>query len=182
MLSKCPSRVDRVSSGVSSGCRFRGFQLVPRTTPRRPHVWHRFTCVFACNINEVIWCQIVSNNNVWLPECILIYHLLTGFVSVMESFRARTLSGSGEDAFEIESAMELHERTHEHGNRLYYNNGDIFAGRFSQSAEDSDEHSVHKKTPKEFSYLYTYLSTVLFAVVLVVENIFHFRLFTNSHT
>lgn len=99
----------------------------------------------------------------------------------METFRARTFSGSGEDVFEIESGMELHERTHEHTNRLLYTNGDIFSGRFSQSAEDSDEHSVHKKTSKEFSYLYTYLSTVLFIAVLILENIFHFRLFTDSH-
>ena len=97
----------------------------------------------------------------------------------METFRARTLSGSGENAYEIESGMELHERTHEHTNRLM--NGEILGNGPSQSAEDSDEHSVHKKTTKEHSYLYTYLSTLLFIVVLILENIFHFRLFMDSH-
>ena len=100
----------------------------------------------------------------------------------MESFRARTLSGSTEEAFEIESGMKLHERTHEYANGgLFYDNGDNFRGRFSQSAEDSDEHSVQKKTTKEFSYLKTYLSTVLFAAVLIMENISHFKLFSDSH-
>ena len=94
----------------------------------------------------------------------------------MESFRARTLSGSTEEAFEIESGMKLHERTHE---RLY-DGDDNFRGRFSQSAEDSDGHSVHKKTAKEFSYFKTYLSTVLFAAVLIMENISHFKLFNDS--
>lgn len=101
----------------------------------------------------------------------------------METFRTRTLS-SGVDISEIVSGMELHERLPEHTNREFHSNArNNFWSGFSihSTAEDSDEHSVHKKTSKEHSYIYTFLSTLLFVVVLIVENIFHYKLFQNTH-
>lgn len=104
----------------------------------------------------------------------------------MESYRTRTLS-SGEDVSEIISGMELHERTPEHTNRDSYVRGinhfsDLWSGfTINSRADDSDEHSLNKKAPKEYSFINTFLSTLLFSVVLIVENIFHFKLFEHSH-
>ena len=92
------------------------------------------------------------------------------------------LSGSTEEAFETESRVKAHERTQEHTNgSLSYNSDDTFHGRFSQSAEDSDVYSVHKDTAKEFRSTKTYLSTVVFTVVFIVENIYHFKLLIDLH-
>ena len=109
-------------------------------------------------------------------------HLLN---SLMDTFRTRTLS-SGDDISEIVIGMELHERLPEHTNREFYGNArNNFWSGFSMhnfsTAGDSDEHSVAKKAPKEISCIYTFLSTLLFAVVLIVENIFHYKLFVNTH-
>ena len=102
----------------------------------------------------------------------------------MESFRTRTLSsGDRDEISEIVSGMELHERLSEHTNNFHSNSRDNFWSGFSlhSTAEDSDEHSIHKKTPKEHGDIYTFLSTMLFVVVLIVENIFHYKLFEKSH-
>ena len=103
----------------------------------------------------------------------------------METFRTRTLS-SGDDISEIVSDMELHERLPEHTNREFHGNArNNFWSGFSMhnfsTAEDSDEHSVGKKSPKEHHYIYTFLSTLLFSAVLIVENIFHYKLFHSTH-
>ena len=106
-------------------------------------------------------------------------------ISMMETFRSRTLS-SGDDISEIVSGMELHERLPEYTNREFYGNArnNLWSGfsihNFS-TAEDSDKHSVAKRIAKEHSYIYTFLSTLLFVVVLTVENIFHYKLFENTH-
>lgn len=93
------------------------------------------------------------------------------FFHPMETFRARTFSGSGDDVFEIENGT----------GRTGFN-GDTLDNRSPKSADqDSDEHSIHKKNPKDYSYLYTYLSTTLFVIVVIVENIFQFRLFIDSN-
>lgn len=106
-------------------------------------------------------------------------------ISTMETFRTRTLS-SGDDLSEIISGMELHERLPEHTNReLHGNARNNFWTEFSihdfSTSGDSNEHSVAKKTPKEHSYIYTFLSTLLFVIVLIMENIFHYKLFENTH-
>ncbi|XP_078348261.1 uncharacterized protein LOC144633285 [Oculina patagonica] len=101
----------------------------------------------------------------------------------MEGYRTRTLS-TGDDISEIVSGMELHERMPEHTNREFHNNprNNFWSGfSLNSTAEDSDEHSVHNKPPKEHGYIYTFLSTMLFVVVLIVENIFHYKLFENTH-
>lgn len=106
------------------------------------------------------------------------------FFHLMETFRARTFSGSGDDVFEIENGTERSGRTvlNEHTSRFNGLDGDTLDNRSPKSAnQDSDEHSVHKKNPKDYSYLYTYLSTTLFVIVLIVENIFQFRLFIDSN-
>lgn len=60
----------------------------------------------------------------------------------------------------------------------FHPRGSVFAnGVFSISMAESDEHSVHKKGPKEYSYVHTFLSSLLFVIVLIVENISHFKLF-----
>ena len=106
-------------------------------------------------------------------------------ISTMETFRTRTLS-SGDDLSEIISGMELHERLPEHTNREFHGNArNNFWTEFSihdfSTSGDSNEHSVAKKTPKEHSYIYTFLSTLLFVIVLIMENIFHYKLFENTH-
>ena len=106
-------------------------------------------------------------------------------ISTMETFRTRTLSSS-DDLSEIISGMELHERLPEHTNREFHGHArnnfwtDLSIHNFS-TAEDSDEHSVAKKTPKEHNYIYTFLSTLLFVMTLIIENIFHYKLFENTH-
>lgn len=102
----------------------------------------------------------------------------------METFRARTFSGSGDDVYEIENGTERSGRTvlNEHTSRFNGLDSDTLDNRSPKSADqDSDEHSIHKKNPKDYSYLYTYLSTTLFVIVLIVENIFQFRLFIDSN-
>ncbi|KAL9956358.1 hypothetical protein ACROYT_G037824 [Oculina patagonica] len=81
--------------------------------------------------------------------------------------------------------MELYERMQERTHREYHKDPrrDIFAnGAFHDgisTAADSDENLAHKKGLKEHSSVYTFVWTLLFAVVLIVENIFHFKLFEN---
>lgn len=100
---------------------------------------------------------------------------------MMETFKPRTLS-SVDDVSEIVSGKELHERMPEHTNREFYSNSrDNFWSGFSVHSTDSEEHSSHKKAPTEHSYNYTFLSTLLFSIVLIVENIFHYKLFENRH-
>ena len=106
------------------------------------------------------------------------------FFHLMETFRARTFSGSGDDVYEIENGTERSGRTvlNEHISRFNGLDSDTLDNRSPKSADqDSDEHSIHKKNPKDYSYLYTYLSTTLFVIVLIVENIFQFRLFIDSN-
>lgn len=99
----------------------------------------------------------------------------------METFRARTFSGSGDDVYEIENGTER-SVLNEHISRFNGLDSDTLDNRSPKSADqDSDEHSIHKKNPKDYSYLYTYLSTTLFVIVLIVENIFQFRLFIDSN-
>ena len=106
------------------------------------------------------------------------------FFHLMETFRARTFSVSGDDVYEIENGTERSGRTvlNEHTSRFNGLDSDTLDNRSPKSADqDSDEHSIHKKNPKDYSYLYTYLSTTLFVIVLIVENIFQFRLFIDSN-
>ena len=109
---------------------------------------------------------------------------VTLFFPLMETFRARTFSGSGDDVYEVENGTERSGRTglNEHTSRFINGLDDnILDSRSPKSPEDSDEHSIHKKNPRDYSYLYTYLSSTLFVVVLIVENIFQFRLFIDSN-
>lgn len=110
----------------------------------------------------------------------------------METVWTRNLS-SGEDFSEVVSGMELHERMQEHLNRELQNNlcADGFAannGGFSSMynistpAEEVNRHSVYKKDPKEHNNIYTFLSTFLFAIALIVENLTHFRQFENCQS
>lgn len=100
----------------------------------------------------------------------------------MESFRTRTLS-SGEDVSEIISRTPEHTNRNSHSNHKGINNISSLWSGFTvhKKADDSDEHSVEKKTLRDHSYIYTFLSTVLFTVALIVEKIFHFKLFESSH-
>ena len=100
----------------------------------------------------------------------------------MESFRTRTLS-SGEDVSEIISRTPEHTNHNSHSNHKGINNISSLWSGFTvhTKADDSDEHSVEKKTLRDHSYIYTFLSTVLFTVALIVEKIFHFKLFESSH-
>ena len=100
----------------------------------------------------------------------------------MESFRTRTLS-SGEDVSEIISRTPEHTNHNSHSNHKGINNISSLWSGFTvhTKADDSDEHSVKKKTLRDHSYIYTFLSTVLFTVALIVEKIFHFKLFESSH-
>lgn len=100
----------------------------------------------------------------------------------MESFRTRTLS-SGEDVSEIISRTPEHTNRNSHSNHKGINNISSLWSGFTvhTKADDSDEHSVKKKTLRDHSYIYTFLSTVLFTVALIVEKIFHFKLFESSH-
>lgn len=100
----------------------------------------------------------------------------------MESFRTRTLS-SGEDVSEIISRTPEHANRNSHSNHKGIDNFPSLWSGFTvhTRADDSDEHSVKKKTLRDHSYIYTFLSTVLFTVTLIVEKIFHFKLFESSH-
>lgn len=84
--------------------------------------------------------------------------------------------------------MELYERMQERTHREYLNDSrrDVFGnGGFSfhdTTGADSDENLVHKKALKEHSNVATFIWTLLFTVVLIVENLFHFKLFENCQT
>ena len=88
----------------------------------------------------------------------------------------------------MEIGIELHERSHERTNRPVYDTnskGDVLAERFSQFPESSAEHSSRKRTVTTFSKLNLctiYMSTMLYAAILVVESLFQFRLFQRSHS
>lgn len=91
--------------------------------------------------------------------------------------------------YKVVCGMELYDRVQERTHRGYHNDPrrDFFAnGGFSfhniSTASDSDENLAHKKGLKEHSSLYTFIWTLLFVVVLIVENISHFKLFENCQT
>lgn len=101
----------------------------------------------------------------------------------MESFGDGPLSGSNENVYEIERGMQLHE---EQTNRPMFDtvNDDISVGRFSRKhniTESSNENS-RMRTVKEYNYLYTYLSTILYAVILVIESISRFKWLRETHS
>jgi len=85
--------------------------------------------------------------------------------------------------------MELHERTQERINRDFHNDRRVFAngvsngqGGLSFHESGSDENLTHKKGPREHSLVDTFVWTLLFVIVLIVENICHFKLFENCQT
>ena len=85
--------------------------------------------------------------------------------------------------------MELHERTQERTNRDFHNdrrvlaNGGVSNGHGGVSFNESgSENLAHKKGLREQSLVYTFVWTVLFVIVLIVENICHFKLFENCQT
>ena len=118
-------------------------------------------------------------------EALLIYLPFSCQISyrisyLMDDVRSR-LSSSGEGVLDLVGFTALYKRT------VDYTSGMSGAIRsFGESSspsttiqfpEDSDEHSFHKKPIKEFSRVYTFLSTLLFCAVLIAENIVHFKLF-----
>ena len=83
--------------------------------------------------------------------------------------------------------MELHERTHERTNRDFYNDPRRRGNGVSNSAlpfqmNGSDGNLARKKGLRDHSLVYTFVWTFLFAIVLIVENILHFKLFENCQT
>ncbi|XP_068760798.1 uncharacterized protein [Montipora capricornis] len=88
----------------------------------------------------------------------------------------------------MEIGIELHERSHELTNRPVYDTnskGAVLEEGFSQFPESSAEHSSRKRTVTMFSKLNLstiYMSTMLYAAILVVESLFQFRLFQRSHS
>ena len=83
--------------------------------------------------------------------------------------------------------MELYERTQERTNRDFRNDPDrrisgVSSGGLSFQASDSDGNFARKKGPREHSLVYTFFWTLLFVIVLIVENICHFKLFENCET
>ena len=88
--------------------------------------------------------------------------------------------------------MELHERTQERTNRDFYNDRRVFANGgvlnsnghagLSFNESGSDGNLAHKKGLREQSLVYTFIWTLLFVIVLIVENICHFKLFENCQT
>ena len=77
--------------------------------------------------------------------------------------------------------MELYERTQERTNRDSHRR-DFANGGLSFHDSDSDGHLAHKKGLREHGLVYTFVWTLLFAIILTVENIFHFKLFENCQT
>lgn len=88
--------------------------------------------------------------------------------------------------------MELHERTQERTNRDFHNDRRVVAnggvsnsdghGGLSFNESGSDGNLAHKKGLREQSLVYTFVWTLLFVIVLIVENICHFKLFENCQT
>ena len=85
--------------------------------------------------------------------------------------------------------MELYERTQERTNRDLHNDRRVFAngvsngrGGLSFHESGSDGNLTPKKELREHSLVYTFVWTLLFVIVLIVENICHFKLFENCKT
>ncbi|KAK2569254.1 hypothetical protein P5673_006161 [Acropora cervicornis] len=101
----------------------------------------------------------------------------------LESFRVRPLSGSKEDTYEVQRGMQLHD---EESNRPMFGNvnDSVSVGRFSHKHDitESSNENPRKRTVQEYNYLYTYLSTILYALILVIESIFQFRWIHHSHS
>ena len=96
----------------------------------------------------------------------------------LESFRVRPWSGSKEDTYEAQRGMPLHDEQTERPMLDNVNDG-VSVGQYKH--ESSNENS-RKRTVREHNYLYTYLSTILYAVTLVIESIFQFRWLHDSHS
>lgn len=79
--------------------------------------------------------------------------------------------------------MQLHD---EQSNRPMFDNvnDSVSVGRFSRKHDftESSNENPHKRTVQEYNYLYTYLSTILYALILVIESIFQFRWIHHSHS
>ena len=95
----------------------------------------------------------------------------------------RPLSGAKEDTYEVQRGMQLHD---EQSNRPMFGNVNdgVSVGRFSHKHDitESSEGNPRKRTVQEYNYLYTYLSTILYALILVIESIFQFRWIHDSHS
>ena len=101
----------------------------------------------------------------------------------LDSFWGRPLSGSKEDTYEVQRRMQLHD---EQSNRPMFGNVNdgVSVGRCSRTHDitESSNQNSRKRTVQEYNYLYTYLSTILYALIMVIESIFRFRWIHHSHS